>query len=272
MLKTKFIALAVGLALVVVLTRVDHPRAVAQQGDIFSRMVGRPNAMPELPPEGAWGEVINATDRWLVVQNHAGQQFPIALADINQFLIRWPYSLDSLGAQSLVETYGRDMGSNTIESAHIDVYEGEDRGLVAPTYSRVLPQNANLPTVNPVTTSIYNSIMNSWGYPGQLTLYGWAYPVAPNGAAQVPIRVHVVGAPIDRNPLRVALPGNNGAGIVPGRNVQFSVTQVTRGSMRLVRKGDFAFMTPIGIKPSGIVLSQLLIYKNIPLVRFNPAR
>lgn len=271
MIRTKWNALLAGLALVLVVTCAGRPGS-AQQADIFSQMVGRPNAMPEMPPEGAWGEVINATDRWIVVQNHAGQQFPIALADIGQFLIRWPSSIDMLGAESLIEAYGRDVGSNTLETAHIDVYEGQDRNMVTPTWSRVLPQNANLPTVNPVTTSIYNSIMSSWGFPGQLTLYGWAYPVAPSGGGQVPIPLHLVGTPIGRDPLRVALPGNNAAGIVPGQNVQFSVTQVTRGSMQYVRRGDFAFMTPVGVKRSGIVVSQLLLYKNIPFNRFNRLR
>ncbi len=271
MIRTRWSAVLAGMALVVILTVLGGPGR-AQQPDIFARMVGRASSLPEMPPAGAWGEVINATERWVVVQNHAGQQFPIAVGDIGQFLIRWPYNLDMLGADTLVEAFGMDLGSNTLETAHVDVYVGDDRTLVSPTYSRVLPDNANLPTVNPAYTSIYNSIMNTWGYPGQLTLYGWAYPVAPDGSGRLPMRFHLVGAPIDRNPLRVALPGNNGAGIVPGRNVEFTMSQVSRGSMRFVRKGDFAFMTPIGVKPSGIVVQQLVLYKNIPMSRFNPAR
>ena len=56
----------------------------------FDQVVGHPRGLPQLPPQGAWGEVINATPRWLVIQNHSGQQFPIALEDIGEFLVRWP--------------------------------------------------------------------------------------------------------------------------------------------------------------------------------------
>ena len=56
----------------------------------FDAVVGHPRGLPQLPPQGAWGEVINVTQRWLVIQNHAGQQFPISIDDIQEFLIRWP--------------------------------------------------------------------------------------------------------------------------------------------------------------------------------------
>src|SRR5271157_3573526 len=69
--------------------------AMAQNGDIaFQAVVGQPLGLPQLPPQGAWGEVINVTARWLVVQNHSGQQFPIAIDDIQEFLIRWPTSMN----------------------------------------------------------------------------------------------------------------------------------------------------------------------------------
>ena len=69
--------------------------AMAQNGDIaFQAVVGQPLGLPQLPPQGAWGEVINVTSRWIVVQNHSGQQFPIAIDDIQEFLIRWPTSIE----------------------------------------------------------------------------------------------------------------------------------------------------------------------------------
>ncbi len=66
-------------------------------------------------PHGAWGEVINATPRWLVIQNHSGQQYPIALEDIGEFLVRWPASVTGLGPESVVEAVGNDLGSNVVE-------------------------------------------------------------------------------------------------------------------------------------------------------------
>lgn len=272
MIRIRWRAVFAGSALVFVLACAGGPRAGARQAEVIPQMVGRPNPLPQVPPEGAWGEVVNATDRWIVVQNHAGQQFPIAVMDTGRFLVRWPYTLDMLGAESLVEAYGRDLGSNTLETAHLDVYEGTDRTLVSPSFSRVGPRNANLPTPSPVFSLIYNSVLNSWGYPGTLSMYGWAYPVAPNGTDEVALPLHLVGPPLDRVPLRLAIPGNNAAGVVPGRNIQFSITQVTRGSMQYVRKGDVAYLIPIGVKPSGIVVSQLVLYKNIPFVRFKLGR
>ena len=71
--------------------------------------------------------MINVTSRWIVIQNHSGQQYPIAADDIGEFLVRWPSSLDNLGPQSVVEAVGRDAGSNMVEVSHVDVFEGADR-------------------------------------------------------------------------------------------------------------------------------------------------
>ena len=62
-----------------------------------------------------------------MIQNHSGQQFPIALDDIGEFLVRWPSSLDDHGGESLVEAVGNDLGSNVVEVTHVDVFEGPDR-------------------------------------------------------------------------------------------------------------------------------------------------
>src|SRR5271166_6327562 len=95
--------------------------ALAQNQDVaFDAVVGQPRGLPQLPPQGAWGEVINGTTRWIVVQNHSGQQFPIAIDDIQEFLIRWPTSMNDLNpnGQSLVEAVGQDAGSNVVRVNH----------------------------------------------------------------------------------------------------------------------------------------------------------
>jgi hypothetical protein len=233
----------------------------------FDQIVGQPRGLPELPPQGAWGEVINCTPRWLVIQNHSGQQYPIAADSIGEFLIRWPYSLDAMGGQSVVEAVGRDLGSNLVETDHIDVFEGPDRNLVSPTYQSLLSNNMVVTTVDPG----FNRFMNAWDYAGQNLLYGWAYPVSP-GIQGIPARLHVVGNVVDKDPLRLLLPGNNVAAVVAGANVQYSVSQVTRGSLNYVRKRDYAFLMPLEITPKGLVISQLVVYKTVPFRQFDPNR
>src|SRR6516162_9994910 len=61
---------------------VERPTLSQDRRLAFDQVVGHPRGLPQLPPQGAWGEVINATPRWIVIQNHSGQQFPIALDDI----------------------------------------------------------------------------------------------------------------------------------------------------------------------------------------------
>ncbi len=45
--------------------------------------------LPPPPPQGDFYQVIFANPKWMVVQNRAGAQFPIAADFIAQFLIRW---------------------------------------------------------------------------------------------------------------------------------------------------------------------------------------
>jgi len=232
----------------------------------FDQVVGQPRGLPQLPPQGAWGEVINVTTRWIVIQNHSGQQYPISIDDIGEFLVRWPSSVERMGAGTVVEAVGRDLGSNVVEASHIDVFEGQDRTLVAPTYNSLLPNNAVVTTIDPG----FNRLMNAWDYAGQSMLYGWAYPVR-TGIEGIPARLHVVGTVVQRAPLQLSVLGNNFATVVPGANVQFTISQVTRGSITYVRKGDYAFMLPLEINPRGLVVAQLVLYKSIPFGQFKPA-
>jgi hypothetical protein len=235
----------------------------------FEQVVGHPRGLPHLPPEGAWGEVINVTPRWIVIQNHSGQQYPVSIDDIGEFLVRWPSSLDSLGPQSVVEAVGRDAGSNTVEVSHVDVFEGADRNLVQPTYNNLLTNNAVVTAVDPG----FSRLMNAWDYAGQSQLYGWAYPTGMGGNF-APVRLHVVGTVIQRFPLQVSLPGNNFATVVAGDNIQFTMSQVTRGTSNVARKGDYAFLMPRQINPKGLVLSQLVLYKTMLYRQFqlNPPK
>lgn len=245
----------------------DMPTQAQDPELAFDQVVGHPRGLPQLPPQGAWGEVINVTSRWIVIQNHSGQQYPISADDVGEFLVRWPSSVEHFGLQSMVEAVGSDVGSNVVAVEHVDVFEGTDRTLVAPTYNSMLPNNAVVTTVDPG----FNRLMNAWDYGGQNQLYGWAYPtgVVNNGN---PIRMHVVGSVIERIPLRLSILGNNFATVVPADNLQFTVSQVTRGSFDYARKGDYAFLMPRQLNQKGLVLSQLVLYKSIPFRQFSVIR
>lgn len=225
----------------------------------------RPRGVPPAPPEGAWGEVINVTERWLVLQNHAGQQFPIAVDDVQEFLVRWPGRADLITPEALVEAVGFSPGSNIIRTDHVDYFEGADRILVSPTYAEILPNNMSVTTIDPG----FNRFMNAWDYGGQNLLYGWAYPIPP-GIQGNPARLHVVGSLIFPQPIQLAIPGNNFATILPENAGGMTVTQITRGDTRYVRKGDYAFIMPIEARLRGLRVSQLVVYKSMLFRQFNP--
>ncbi|MCA1686496.1 MAG: hypothetical protein LC745_11090 [Planctomycetia bacterium] len=256
--KGLFLALALALIAAAVAPAVWLP-ARAQQ------LAGADNLaqpLPPTPPQGAWGEVIMANRRWMVVQNHYGQQFPIDMEAIAQFLIRWPTRLDALTGDSRVEAIGPDLGSNTLATDHVDVFEGADRDLVQPTFNSLLPNNRPVTTIDPG----YQRFMNPFDIGSQNLLHGWAYPVSP-GMAGIPARLHVVGNVFNVNPLlQVSVQGNNFATIVPGGDA--TITRVTRGNTSFAEKGDLVFLMPTNITMRTVVLSQAVLYKRIPITQF----
>ncbi|MFO0908150.1 MAG: hypothetical protein U0794_07290 [Isosphaeraceae bacterium] len=219
--------------------------------------------LPPTPPQGAWGEVIFANSKWIVVQNHQGQQFPVSMEAVSQFLIRWPSSLDALTNDSVVEAIGPDLGSNTLRTDHIDVFEGADRTLVSPVYARVLPNNRFETAIDPA----FNRFMNGFDIGAQNLLFGWAYPVGPDEMG-IPARLHVVGRVIATNPLRLALPGNNFANILPMEPGVLSITQLTRGDSSFAEKGDLVYLMPTALNARTVVLSQLVLYKKLSVRQF----
>ena len=125
---------------------------------------------------------------------------------------------------SLVEAVGSDLGSNVVEVEHVDVFEGTDRTLVAPTYNSLLPNNAIVTTVDPG----FNRFMNAWDYGGQNQALRMGVPDR-TGSNGIPIRLHVVGSVVAARAASLTIPGNNFATVVAGDNVKFTVSQVTRG-------------------------------------------
>ena len=269
MRKKRRVALELFLIAAGALALPDFARAqvVPQQMPGLDPGVAQPLGLPQLPPQGAWGEIINATSRWIVIQNHSGQQYPIASQDINEFLVRWPTSLEKLTPASLVEAVGRDIGSNVIEVNHVDVFEGSDRSLVAPMNNSQLAANNN-PFA--FATSVYPgfNMINPWDYSSQWLMYGWAYPSLQGALAGDGSQIRVAGPVTQRSPLQVSVPGNNLATLVGPGNGPFSMTQVTRGAMNMVKKGDFAFLMPQQIHAKGLTVSQFVLYKTISYAQF----
>ena len=171
------------------------------------------------------------------------------------------------GTTVVVEAVGRDLGSNVVEVEHVDVFEGADRTLVAPTYNSLLPNNAVVTTVDPG----FNRFMNAWDYGGQNQLYGWAYPTGTGGNG-IPIRLHVVGTVIERVPLQLSIPGNNFATVVAGDNVQFTVSQVTRGSLELRPQGRLRLPDAAADQSqgTGALAARPLQVDSVPAVQPHP--
>jgi hypothetical protein len=220
-------------------------------------------AVPLTPPDGAWGEVIMANSKWIVVQNHQGQQFPIRGDAIKRFLIRWPTTTTNLTANSVVEAIGTDLGSNTVQTEHIDVFEGSARTLVTPGLSSFMAGGQVVTAINPT----FNRLLVGWDIPEQASLYGWAFPTIPpnNG---IPARLHVVGNVLGLNPLRLEIPGNNIAMVLPLTNPgTFTMSQVTLGQPQFAEKGDQAFLMGARPTPESLVMDQLVLYKKSPLAR-----
>lgn len=249
-----------GLAVLVV---VVGAWGVARAQNFLGQIEAPP--LPDRPPQGAWGEVIMANANWVVVQNHLGQQFPIRIDQIGQFLVRWPTDASNLTNDSVIEAVGADLGSNLLQTDHVDVFEGSDQKLVAPTYRSILPNNRVVTAIDPT----FNRMMNAWDIEGQAYLYGWAYPISAGnvGAGQ---RLHVVGNVIGVNPpgVQLGVPGNNFVRIVPGSSQSIRMTQVTLGSASFFEKGDLVFLSPASVKPDSLVIQQLVLYKKVPRNRF----
>ena len=210
---------------------------------------------------GQWAEVINATSRWLVIQDQDGIQYPIAADRVRQFLIRWPSSTAKLTNASLVEVTGPDGGSNTIVTDHVDHYEGGAQSLVTPSVN-----------------NSYNNYGFNFNYGYSQTLAPWnvdntkefgtTYFMFPFGYA-APLPLHVVGHVLSNDPLQVAGNGNNWYTVASGGN-GISVTQVTVGNNSYARRGDLVYLVLDAMSPRSLDISQLVLYKKIPLASYQP--
>ena len=202
---------------------------------------------PNLPRQGDWAEVIMANGRWLVIQNAQGQQFPVAFEAIRQYVVRWPTRLDIVAPEALVEATGVDLGTNTLSTDHVDVYEGSARSMVSPAMY-------NLTGANRVLTPIDAN---------QSPVYGMFMPFAPLEGG-IPQRIHIVGNILGLDPLRLGAGGNNWVNVLPSVE-GLNVTQVTPGTPAYAKKGDLVYFIPDSAGPKSLNISRLILYKKMPL-------
>lgn len=227
----------------------DPTDMVGADGSFANRLFGG-MTKPRVEPAGDWAEVIMANSRWLVVQNAQGQQFPVSFDAIRQYVVRWPTRLEMVTPSAFLEVTGNDVGSNTVRTNHIDVYEGNARSLVTPTVLRLLGAGR---TITPFDLE-------------QTQLYGAVIPFSPAETA-IPPRIHAVGTIQGLDPLRVGVEGNNWVAILPSEE-GLDMTQVTLGTPSHVKKGDLVYLIPETATPKTLAIARLILYKKIPYRAF----
>lgn len=221
--------------------------------------------LPPPPPQGAWGEVIMANSKWLVLQNHQGQQFPIATDAIGQFLIRWPITVRDLTPESIAEAIGEDLGGNVVQTEHVDIFEGQDQRLVTPTFMTMVASSKVWASIDPT----FNQYMsNDGGVGAQNYTNGWSYPMMAGMYGRVNLVTHVVGNVVGISPLQISILATNRATVEPVNPATFTMTQVTRGDTAFAEKGDLVYLMPTNLTPRSVTLSQLVLYKKMPLRQF----
>ncbi len=208
-----------------------------------------------IPPSGGWGRVLTVTEKWLVLENEDGQQFPVAFDSINLFVMRWPTSPERISPTALLEVTGLDLGSRRVRTNHVDVFDGAARSMVTPTF---------LPIIG------YGRVVTLFDMEQQRTLgINYHYMLLP-GEERMPARLHVVGPPASTIPLTIAVGGNGVVTVLPMPN-GLSMTLVTEGVPSFVRPGDMAFVSPVLARstPRSLALNQLVVYKSIPIDQFS---
>jgi hypothetical protein len=206
-----------------------------------------------IPNAGDWAQVLTVTDKWLVLQNASGQQFPVATDSIRLFLMRWPTSPERLSNRSVIEVTGLDLGSYRVQASHIDIFEGASTQLVTPALYRITGYGR-------ISTPL--SFVYDFGVYGE-PIPGLGPTIMLPGEGNLPARLHAVGPVVNQVPLRVMAPGNSVITIVPSP-AGLAMTQITPGTVSLVRPGDMAYFVPVAATAKSLGLGQLVVYKNVP--------
>lgn len=222
---------------------------LAARGQVFQPQPTGSLARPWFPPRGEWLQVLTATDKWLVLQNESGQQFPVAYDAVQNFVMRWPTSLDRIGPTDLVEVTGLNLGTNRIGADHIDIYRGSARAMVAPLSELLYGYNRSLTFADIERQIVYG--------------INFQYLLTPE-EMQMPLRWHVVAPAARIQPLQLMVGGNNVVSIISSPT-GMTMSEVTRGVVSFVQAGDMAYVVPLLDQsgPRSVVLAHLIVYKNV---------
>lgn len=208
------------------------------------------------PIEEGWAQVITITDEWIILENDRGQQYPVAIDSVSLLIVRWPTTFDRISPTALVEVTGVDLGSNTVQTDHIDVYEGAARSLVTPTF---FSTNGNGIAMTPFDFT-FNASAYGAPFPGlDMPIQG--------GAMMGPPQIHAVGTLAGLAPLRVATPANIVVSVLPSPG-GMSISQVTAGTPGVIRPGDLVYFAVSAITPKTLVLARLIVLKAQPMDQF----
>jgi hypothetical protein len=204
-------------------------------------------------PRAGWAYVLSASPKWIVLQNDRGFQYPVSVPDIGLFLMRWPITVDRIKADALIEANGIDQGSNRLQTNHVDVYQGAARDLVRPAmFSPSMVQI--LPNVSIQANLFQNMYQPMFG--------------AANGPLMTnprPSQMQIVGPMVNIVPpgIQLGLGNNNWATVVPANPAGgLSMSLVTMGLSSQLKRGDLVFYLADTAAPKGLVLLQLVVYKN----------
>jgi hypothetical protein len=208
---------------------------------------------PNIPASGDWAEIVTVTSKWIVIQNQKGQQFPVSLDSIAEAMIRWPIDPSRISSNAMLEATGLDLASNGVQTDHVDVFEGNARGLVRPIYQKLIGFNRKPTAMDMLNVGLYG-------------FYG--IPMLP-GEEMMPNRLHVAGPIAAMNPLRLVADSNNTVPIVPADG-GITFTQVTPATISYLRAGDLLYVVPADMNQKTLILSQLVGYKAMALSNFVP--
>ena len=232
----------------------------------FEQVVGHPRGLPQLPPQGAWGEVINVD----VALDRDPESLGPAVSDR-----RPKTSASSWSAGRPVSitwtrrAWSRRSAATPAPTWSRSATSTSSRGAIATSLRRpttsCLPNNAVVTTVDPGFQSLHERVGLRRPEPALwlgLSDERWAGNSHPFGCTWL-------ARSFSAFRLQVSLPGNNFATVVAGDNVAIHNESGDAGHDRTwSRKGDYAFLMPQQINPKGLVLSQLVLYKSIPYRQF----
>ncbi len=221
-----------------------------------SASLAPPAVLNSLPAAGGWAQVLTVDANWMVLQNEQRQQYPVSFRALNVFLMRWPITLADVSPAGVLEAYGATLPSNGVQTDHIDVYEGSDRDMVQPTGIPYVNTNqlltmAMLNTNNNMGTYYPNSGV----FPGMLL------------HDPIPTQTRIAGPLAGIDPILIGTSGQNVHGVVPSPG-GMTITQVTRGAIPAVEKGDLVFFVPGSATTKTVQMDFFIVYKKYPFKQF----